>query len=80
MLELQNVSFRYTPRGNNILSHFSASFGEGELVAVTGRNGSGKTTMTRILVGLEKPSEGIVSYEGNDISAEDASARSRFIG
>ena len=80
MLELQNVSFRYTPRGNNILSHFSASFGEGELVAVTGRNGSGKTTMTRILVGLEKPSEGVVSYEGNDISAEDASARSRFIG
>ena len=50
MLELQNVSFRYTPKGKNILSGFSASFGEGELVAITGRNGSGKLSITaRIL-------------------------------
>ena len=80
MLELQNVSFRYTPKGKNILSGFSASFGEGELVAITGRNGSGKTTMTRLLVGLEKPSEGKVLYNGKNITQEDASERSHFIG
>lgn len=80
MLELQNVSFRYTPKGKNILSGFSASFGEGELVAITGRNGSGKTTMTRLLVGLEKPSEGKVIYNGKNITQEDASERSHFIG
>ena len=80
MLELQNVSFRYTPKGKNILSGFSASFGEGELVAITGRNGSGKTTMTRLLVWLEKPSEGKVLYNGKNITQEDASERSHFIG
>ena len=80
MLELQNVSFRYTPKGKKILSGFSASFGEGELVAITGRNGSGKTTMTRLLVGLEKPSEGKVIYNGKNITQEDASERSHFIG
>ena len=80
MLTLKDVSFHYGKEGPEILRHIDLSFDRGEFVAVTGRNGSGKTTITRLLTGLEKPSSGAVLYGGQDVTAEDAAARSRFIG
>ena len=80
MLELKNVSFRYTKDSPLVLEGVSLSFDKGEFVAITGRNGSGKTTITRLLTGLEKPSSGSVIYNGSSVTGEDASARSRFIG
>lgn len=80
MLEMRDVSFHYGKEGPDILSRISLSFGRGELVAVTGRNGSGKTTVTRLLTGLERPTAGQIFYEGQDVTREGAAARSRFIG
>lgn len=80
MLTLQNVSFHYGENGPEILQNIQLNFGRGEFVAVTGRNGSGKTTITRLLTGLEKPTSGRVCYNGQDVTREDAAARSRFIG
>lgn len=80
MLELNDISFRYGKGLPLVLSHVSLSFDKGEFVAITGRNGSGKTTITRLLTGLEKPAAGRVLYDGRDVTKEDASARSRFIG
>lgn len=53
MLEMEHVTFRYSKETPVILSDVSVSFGKGEFIAVTGRNGSGKTTVTRLLTGLE---------------------------
>lgn len=53
MLELKNVSFRYAKNLPLVLDGVSLSFDKGEFVAITGRNGSGKTTITRLLTGLE---------------------------
>ncbi len=80
MLELQNITFRYTKDTPVILSDISLSFDRGEFVAVTGRNGSGKTTITRLLTGLEKPTRGLVVYNEKDVTNENAAKRSRFIG
>lgn len=80
MLEMKHVSFRYIKDGPVILSDISLSFDKGEFIAVTGRNGSGKTTVTRLLVGLEKPFEGQILKDGTDITASDASDRSQFVG
>ena len=80
MLELKNVSFHYGKDGPEILRNINLSFGKGEFIAVTGRNGSGKTTITRLLTGLEKPTEGSVLYDGADVTREGAAERSRFIG
>ena len=60
MLELKNVSFRYAKNMPLVLDDISLTFDKGEFVAITGRNGSGKTTITRLLTGLEKPSSGRV--------------------
>ena len=51
MLELDHVSFQYTKNTTTVLSDVSLSFDKGEFVAITGRNGSGKTTVTRLLTG-----------------------------
>ena len=40
----------------------------GEMLAVTGRSGSGKTTLLNLLSGLDRPTRGVVSFQGEDLS------------
>ena len=54
---LDGVSFGYRP-GQRVLEEVDLELGEGEFVAVAGPNGGGKTTLVRILLGLERPSQG----------------------
>jgi zinc transport system ATP-binding protein len=55
--ELAGVSFGYRP-GQRVLEDVDLRLGEGEFVAVAGPNGGGKTTLVRILLGLERPASG----------------------
>jgi zinc transport system ATP-binding protein len=55
--ELTGVSFGYRP-GQRVLEDVDLRLGEGEFVAFAGPNGGGKTTLVRIIVGLEQPTEG----------------------
>ncbi len=55
--ELDGVSFGYRP-GQRVLEGIDLAVGQGEFVAVAGPNGGGKTTLVRILLGLERPTEG----------------------
>ena len=79
MLELRDVSFAYAG-GEPILEHLNVQIREGKFIGLGGRNGSGKTTVTRLLMGLEKPTSGIVRLDGRDVTAAGAAERSRFIG
>lgn len=54
---LAGVSFGYRP-GQRVLEDVDLELGEGEFVAVAGPNGGGKTTLVRIMLGLERPSQG----------------------
>jgi zinc transport system ATP-binding protein len=56
-VELTGVSFGYRP-GQRVLEDINLSLGEGEFVAIAGPNGGGKTTLIRIVLGLERPSSG----------------------
>jgi zinc transport system ATP-binding protein len=56
-IELENVSFGYRP-GQRVLDHVDLEIEEGEFVAVAGPNGGGKTTLLRIVLGLERPTAG----------------------
>jgi zinc transport system ATP-binding protein len=56
-VELQEVSFGYRP-GQRVLDRVDLRLGEGEFVAMAGPNGGGKTTLVRLMLGLERPSEG----------------------
>jgi zinc transport system ATP-binding protein len=56
-IELRGVSFAY-PGGQRVLAAVDLAVDEGELVAIAGPNGGGKTTLLRIVLGLERPSAG----------------------
>jgi zinc transport system ATP-binding protein len=55
--ELEHVSFGYRP-GQRVLEHVSLRIEESEFVAVAGPNGGGKSTLVKVVLGLERPSEG----------------------
>jgi zinc transport system ATP-binding protein len=56
-VDLQGVSFGYRP-GQRVLEGVDLRIEEGEFVAVAGPNGGGKTTLMRVLLGLERPATG----------------------
>lgn len=79
MLEMKDVSFNYGS-GVPVLEGVNVQISEGEFIGLGGRNGCGKTTVTRLLMGLEKPVSGEIVYNGKVINGDDASVRSHFIG
>ncbi len=62
-IELSSVSFAYRA-GHHVLEGVDLRIGEGAFVAIAGPNGGGKTTLVRIVLGLERPSEGAASLYG----------------
>lgn len=75
-IELRHVSFAYRP-GVPVLTDVVLSVGEAEFVAVAGPNGGGKTTLLRLLLGLERPVLGEILVFGRPAGRRD---RSRRIG
>lgn len=67
IIELKNVSKAYN--GLPVLRNVSLTLRPGEPVCVTGASGIGKTTLLRLVLGLEKPDEGSISAEGVGFSA-----------
>lgn len=66
-LSLQNVIFSY-PSGVSALENVSFDAYPGELVTLVGRNGAGKTTVTKIINGLLKPNSGSIFIDGKNTS------------
>ena len=68
ILELKNVSKIY--ESVNALTDINLKVKKGEWIAIMGSSGSGKTTMMNIIGCMDKPSNGQVLIDGNDISNE----------
>lgn len=66
-LKFDNVSYRYKGNSVNTLSNVNCEFHIGDIVKVTGENGSGKTTFVNILTTLLNPTEGKYLINGKDI-------------
>lgn len=70
-IELENVSFAYTNHSPTVIDDISLKIKEGQKVAIVGPSGSGKTTLGKLIIGLYKPVDGVVSYNGTDVSLLD---------
>lgn len=66
-IEFHDVSFRYPGTTADALSHLNFKFTVGKRLAVVGMNGSGKTTMIKLLCRLYDPTEGVITLNGIDI-------------
>ncbi|MCM1304706.1 MAG: ABC transporter ATP-binding protein/permease [Lachnospiraceae bacterium] len=66
-IEFRNVSFRYPGSEDYALRNFSLKLNVGEKLAIVGRNGSGKTTMIKLLCRLYDPDEGEILVNGVNI-------------
>ncbi len=70
-IEFCNVSFRYPGNSEYALRNFSLKMRIGEKMALVGKNGSGKTTMIKLLCRLYDPTEGEIRLNGVDVRKYD---------
>ena len=67
MIQLKDLTLGYEQR--TLLEKVSAHITGGQLVALLGRNGTGKSTLLRAVMGLEKPQNGEIILHGNNIAS-----------
>jgi len=79
-LAFQDVVFRHKTAHHNAIDHISFSARSGETIAFVGPSGSGKTTLMKLLVGLYRPHEGRIVYNGLDETSIDFEDLRRQIG
>ncbi len=67
MLEVRDITFGYK-KGVNVLDHFSLEINEGGIYGLLGKNGTGKSTLLYLIMGLLRPQSGVIEYNGEDTS------------
>ncbi|WP_299322817.1 amino acid ABC transporter ATP-binding protein [uncultured Gemella sp.] len=77
MLELKNISKKFKDR--QILSDFNLTVEENKILAIVGPSGGGKTTLLRMLAGLEKIDSGEIIYNGESLPIDELEKRN-FLG
>ena len=70
-IEFHNVSFKYPNTDKYAIKNLNLKFKVGDRIAVVGMNGSGKTTMIKLLCRLYDPTEGYITLNGIDIQKYD---------
>ena len=79
-IAFENVSKRYGEGAKSALDDVSLSIATGEFIALVGQSGSGKSTLLSMINRLIDPSEGVVSFDGEDVQSLDPIALRRRIG
>jgi len=80
ILSLENIYFRYYPDAPNVLTDLSLDIPAGKVTAILGPNGTGKTTLLHILLGLLKPFKGQVKVSGKSHREYSRQNLSQMIG
>ena len=80
MLTLENVSFQVAEdRGDReIIRGVSLTVPENKFIVITGPNGGGKSTLARLIAGIERPTEGRILFKGQDITEKSITDRARL--
>lgn len=77
MLTLENLSFGVQEEcgEKDIIRNLNLTIGERKFVVITGPNGGGKSTLAKLIVGIEKPTEGKITFDGEDITEKGITDR-----
>jgi phospholipid/cholesterol/gamma-HCH transport system ATP-binding protein len=66
IIALEDVSMRF--RQQSVLRDISLTIGRGQTVCIIGESGCGKTVMLKLMIGLLRPTRGVVKFDGRDLS------------
>ncbi len=80
MIELKNVSFRYNTNEDKALDNVSFKIQDQEWVSILGHNGSGKSTIAKLLIGLIKAQRGNVLYDQVLLTEETVDSIRKRVG
>ena len=69
---LENVDFAYSEEGGKVLEQVSCEFAHGKKYLLVGKSGEGKSTLIKLLLGLNKPQAGQLLFENTEISEIDS--------
>ncbi|MDO5362877.1 MAG: ATP-binding cassette domain-containing protein [Eubacteriales bacterium] len=84
MLELRNISFQVpdekakNAKEIGILDNVSMTLEDNKFVVITGPNGGGKSTLAKIIAGIEKPTSGQILWDGQDITDMSITDRAKL--
>ena len=81
MLELKNLSFIVDSENSSkkeIIKNINLSIDDRKFVAITGPNGGGKSTLAKLIMGIEKPTGGQILFNGTDITDKSISERAKL--
>ncbi len=79
MLQIKNLSFAVSDDSANkeIIKDISLEIPDGKLVVITGPNGGGKSTLAKLIAGIEKPTAGQILFNGEDITDMSVTDRAK---
>lgn len=79
MLELKNISFEVEEDAHEreILKDINLTVNSGKFIVITGPNGGGKSTLARVIAGIQQPTSGHILFNGEDITAASITERAQ---
>lgn len=79
MLELKGLSYQVEDGGaaTEILKGIDLTVSDNKFIVITGPNGGGKTTLAKLIAGIQVPSAGRILFDGQDITDLDVTARAK---
>lgn len=80
MLELRNISFGVAEdtKQKDILKNISLTLEDNKFTVITGPNGGGKSTLAKVIAGIEKPTDGRILWNGEDITSYSVTERAKL--
>jgi len=77
MLQIKNLSFAVSDEGSGkeIIRDISLEIPDGKLYVITGPNGGGKSTLAKLIAGIETPTSGQIIFNGEDITGMNVTER-----
>lgn len=77
MLEVKNLTFKVNENGieRSIVKDISFQVEDGEMIVITGPNGGGKSSLAKVLMGIEEADSGQIFLDGEDITSYDMNHR-----
>ncbi|OWR31495.1 heme ABC transporter ATP-binding protein [Saccharibacillus sp. O23] len=79
LLEIERLTFGYDS-ADPVVNDVSLTVGRGEILCIAGRNGAGKSTISRLICGFHRPQSGTIRLGGRDITRDTIRERAETIG